>query len=160
LWEEEPLPPPETTFTEQPISAFGWNTTSTKPINFIKKEIARVLQEDKVEIETVDDKIFLCRLNEKNVFFEVEVANLPRFSVSIHNASIGLFPSLSLSLPSFLFYLLVSLFSFFFFVYLESAWYPFEENSRKHVGLYKLCKRIRIQTASMKVRMKKTNCIE
>jgi hypothetical protein len=115
LWEEEPLPPPETTFTEQPISAFGWTTTSTKPINFIKKEIARVLQEDKVQIEMVNDKIFACRLNEKSVFFEVEVANLPRFSVSIHNATLLLFffqyLFLFLFFPPFFFSLLVSVLS-------------------------------------------------
>lgn len=80
LWEEEPLPSPETTFTEQSIAVFGWNTTSTKAIPTIKKEIARVLAEDRVEIQLLNDRVFHCRVPEKSVLFEVEVANLPRFS--------------------------------------------------------------------------------
>lgn len=81
LWEEEPLPSPETSFAETNLFAFGWNTTSTKPLEMIKKEIIRVLKDDQVEIQIVNEKLFFCRIRDKSVFFEIEVANLPRFSV-------------------------------------------------------------------------------
>lgn len=146
LWEEEPLPSPETTFTEQSIAVFGWNTTSTKAIPTIKKEIARVLAEDRVEIQLLNDRVFHCRVPEKSVLFEVEVANLPRFSVScLFLAFLYHFPpSNHSSLSSLAFLSLIC--------QLESAWYPFKENSRQHVGLHQLCQRIRLQAATVRKR--------